>query len=115
VGPPTRAELRRRSQPRAEGRWLPGGARRGPQGRLLRGDPAAHKAIVDPFGTDYEGAVAAYEAAEREHRNDENIEVVLLGSDSRETLERTHSSCFELLDKHVDQVIARELAALGLR
>jgi hypothetical protein len=43
------------------------------------------------------------------------VEVVLFGSDSAETLERTHSSYFELRDKHIDQVVARELAELGLR
>lgn len=78
-------------------------------------DIRAGEATVESFGSEYERAVAAYEAAEREHRRNENLEVVLLGSDSRETLERTHSSYFRLMDKHLDQVIARELAALGLR
>jgi hypothetical protein len=39
---------------------------------------------------------------------------VLLGSDSIETLERTHSSYFELAEKHVDRLVAKELAELGL-
>lgn len=78
-------------------------------------DVMAGEATIEPFGPDYKAAVAAYEGAEREHRDDGNIEVVLLGSDSRETLERTHASYFHLLDRHVDQVIGRELAALGLR
>jgi hypothetical protein len=73
------------------------------------------EATVESFGSDYERAVACYEAAERAHRRDGNIEVVLLGSDSRETLERTHSSYFRLMDKHLDQVIGRELEAHGLR
>ena len=64
---------------------------------------------------DYDAAVAACEEAEREHRDDANIEVVLFGSDSAETLERTHASYFELREKHIDQVVARELAELGLR
>jgi hypothetical protein len=72
-------------------------------------------ARVERFGTDYEAAVKAYDDAEREHRDDDDIEVVLLGSDSIETLGRTHSSYFELREKHVDQVIGRELAELGLR
>jgi hypothetical protein len=70
----------------------------------------------------FENATAAditaaiyYNEAEKVHRDDPNTEVVLLGSDSAETLERTHSSYFELSEKHIDQVVARELAELGLR
>jgi hypothetical protein len=78
-------------------------------------DIPAAKADIVPFDTDYAAALAAYEEAEKTHRWDENTEVVLLGSDSQETLERTHSSYFELSEKHIDQVVARELAELGLR
>ena len=73
------------------------------------------KADICPFGSDYDGALAAYEAAEATHRSDDNVEVVLLGSDSAETLHRTHSSYFALSEKHIDQIVARELATLGLR
>lgn len=76
--------------------------------------PGAH-ARVESFGTNYDAAVAAYNEAERKHREDDDIEVVLLGSDSIETLARTHSSYFELSEKHADQFVARELAELGLR
>lgn len=72
-------------------------------------------AHIQPFGGDYEAAVSAYSAAEDMHRDDSDIEVVLLGSDTVETLERTHSSYFELSDKHADQLVGRELAELGLR
>jgi hypothetical protein len=78
-------------------------------------DIAAQSADVRPFEHDYEAALAAYEEAERQHRDDPNVEVVLFGSDSAETLERTHSSYFELRERHIDQVVARELAELGLR
>ena len=78
-------------------------------------DIRAANADVVPFETDYEAALEAYNQAEEAHRDDPNTEVVLLGSDSAETLERTHSSYFELSEKHIDQVVARELAALGLR
>jgi hypothetical protein len=67
-------------------------------------------AHVEPFELDYERALEAYSKAEEEYRENPNVEVVLLGSDSLETLERTHSSYFELAGKHVDQVVARELA-----
>ena len=53
-------------------------------------------AHVDAFDQDYEAALDAYSAAEEVHREDANVEVVLLGSDSIATLERTHSSYFEL-------------------
>lgn len=76
--------------------------------------PAANADVV-PFETDYEAALEAYNRAEEAHRDDPSVEVVLLGSDSAETLERTHSSYFELSEKHIDQVVARELAELGLR
>lgn len=71
-------------------------------------------AHVESFGQDYDAAIAAYAEAEEEHRSDPNVEIVLLGSDSLETLERTHSSYFELAEKHVDRLVARELAELGL-
>ena len=71
-------------------------------------------AHVDSFGKDYDAALTAYAEAEENHRTDQNVEVVLLGSDSIETLERTHSSYFELAEKHVDRLVARDLAELGL-
>jgi hypothetical protein len=70
---------------------------------------------VEEFGRDYAAALAAYTEAEEAHRDNSNIEVVLLGSDSRETLERTHSSYFDLADRHVDRLVGRDLAELGLR
>ncbi len=78
-------------------------------------DIPAGMAHIEPYETDYDRALAAYSRAERDYRDDPNTEVVLLGSDSIETLERTHSSYFELSERHVDQVVARELADLGLR
>lgn len=71
-------------------------------------------AHVEPFGRDYDAALTAYANSEEENRRNENVEVVLLGSDSIETLERTHSSYFELAEKHVDRLVARHLAELGL-
>lgn len=78
-------------------------------------DIPAGQAEVSPFGNDYRSALAAYEDAEQQHRDDPDIEVVLLGSDSAATLERTHSSYFQLSGKHIDEFVARELAELGLR
>ena len=82
---------------------------------LVKYDISAQLAHVEPFGLDYDAAMKAYGRAEEEHREDSNVEVVLIGSDSRETLERTHASYFELRERHIDQFVARELAELGLR
>jgi hypothetical protein len=72
-------------------------------------DIADAQADVQAFETDYDAALAAYSDAEDEYREDPNIEVVLLGSDSLETVRRTHSSYFELSDRHLDEVVEREL------
>lgn len=78
-------------------------------------DIPAGQANVREFGTDYDAALRAYDAAEEAHREDRGHEVVLLGSDSLETLKKTHSSYFDLGDRHVNDVVGRELAELGLR
>ena len=70
---------------------------------------------IGKFNTDYARALDAYAQAEERWRGDDQFEVVLLGSDSLETLKRTHSSYFELSERHADQVVGRELAELGLR
>jgi hypothetical protein len=58
-------------------------------------DIEAGKAEVREFGTDYDGALRAYNDCEQEARNRSSLEVVLLSAESRETIERTHSSYFE--------------------
>jgi hypothetical protein len=78
-------------------------------------DIPAGRADVGEFGTDYDAALRAYDAAEEAYRDDPDHEVVLLGSDSLETLKKTHSSYFDLGDRHVNDVVGRELAELGLR
>ncbi len=56
--------------------------------------PSAHT-DVRPYGTDYDAALEAYEQAEQDNRNRSDVEVVLLSSDSLETIKRTHSSYFQ--------------------
>jgi hypothetical protein len=56
--------------------------------------PSAH-ADVRPYGTDYDAALEAYEQAEQDTRNRSDVEVVLLSSDSLETIKCTHSSYFQ--------------------
>jgi hypothetical protein len=55
--------------------------------------PSAH-ADVRPYGTDYDAALEAYEQAEQDTRIRSDVEVVLLSSDSLETIKHTHSSYF---------------------
>jgi hypothetical protein len=81
---------------------------------LITYDIARKQAHVDEFGEDTERALDAYSAAERRHRGDEHIEVVLLGSDSLETLKRTHGRYFGLGDDHADEIVRRDLEARGL-
>jgi hypothetical protein len=40
-------------------------------------------------------ALQAYSKAEREHAEAKNLEIVLIGSDSIETVQRTHANYFE--------------------
>jgi hypothetical protein len=47
------------------------------------------------FGSDSERAVAAYTAKEAECENNPAMEIVLIGSDSFETVQFTHANYFE--------------------
>jgi len=63
---------------------------------LLAYDRSARHLITElSLGTDQDSASNAYSELESQHRGDENIEVVLLGSDSIETLRLTHANYFE--------------------
>ncbi len=44
-------------------------------------------------------ATAAYQDAERQHWNDANIEVVLIGAESPEIVQRTHGHYFTAQDR----------------
>lgn len=61
---------------------------------LLVFDIGRQTADVRAFGEDYEAALSAYGDAEEQYRSNPQIEVVLLGADSIETLKKTHSSYF---------------------
>lgn len=64
---------------------------------LLTVDRRAERTRVDEFGGDLEAALAAYRHAEQHVAG--AVEVVLLGSDSLESLEGTHSSYFGTGDR----------------
>jgi hypothetical protein len=61
---------------------------------LITFDPATGDTEVQPFGTDYDAAQAAYSEAENAHREDAALDIVLISADSLETIEQTHSSYF---------------------
>ena len=50
---------------------------------------------LDEFGTDGEAAVRAYAEKEREYRRQKMVEIVLIGSDSLETVKLTHANYFD--------------------
>jgi hypothetical protein len=50
---------------------------------------------LQEFGTDGEAAVAAYSEREHEARERPRIEVVLIGSDSLDTVRLTHANYFD--------------------
>jgi hypothetical protein len=52
------------------------------------------EAEVEEFN-DYEAAVAAYDDIEKRTRGRRELDIVLLGADSLETVRKTHSSYFD--------------------
>jgi hypothetical protein len=77
-------------------------------------DIPGREAEVLPFENDYAAALARYEQLEQEHRQDPDVEVVMLGSDSVEAIRKTHSSYFDLHGEHISAWVERELTeALG--
>ncbi len=63
-------------------------------------DIAAREAHVDDhFGGDLEAALEAYSQAEETYRGRGDVEVVLLGADSIDTIKKTHSSYFSTRDQ----------------
>jgi hypothetical protein len=63
---------------------------------LLVFDHEAGKLIhTEDFGTDQERAVKAYGDCEEKYRDVRTIEIVLIGSDSFETVKLTHANYFD--------------------
>lgn len=50
--------------------------------------------VQKDFGSNADAAVAEYQRLEREHRSDGNFDIVLVGSDSIESVMVTHSNYF---------------------
>jgi hypothetical protein len=47
------------------------------------------------FGSEADAALAAYAQLEREHQDERMIEIVLIGSDSIETVRLTHANYYD--------------------
>lgn len=60
----------------------------------------------------YEAALDAYRATEEVHRDEPDVEVVLLSADSHESLMATHGRFFEQSRQHVDDYITERLDEL---
>lgn len=50
---------------------------------------------IDEFGTDVQAATQRYNELERQYRHDLYMDIVLVGSDSIDTVQITHSNYFE--------------------
>ncbi len=69
---------------------------KGIQHFLIVFDHAAGELVgVQEFGENSEKAVAAYAAKEQELKDRDHVEIVLIGSDSLETVRLTHANYFD--------------------
>lgn len=62
---------------------------------LLIYDRAGRRLVSSVAFSDVDEATAAYDAAEVEHLGDQEVEVVLVGGDSLESIKQTHGQYFE--------------------
>jgi hypothetical protein len=56
--------------------------------------------------TDAEKAAAAYADLERRHRDERNLEIVLVGADSIDTIRQTHGNYFDGDSPSEDRLVA---------
>ena len=57
------------------------------------------------FGTDAKAAVTAYERLEARYRDVSSMDIVLVGSDSLDTIKVTHSTYFDDVESAFDQLL----------
>jgi hypothetical protein len=57
------------------------------------------------LGSDGEAAAQAYSEHEQKYRDEEGIEIVLIGADSIDTVRRTHSQYFDSVDDFFARVV----------
>ncbi len=80
---------------------------------LLIYNLATRAVEIEEWHADDVGAAARYTEREREFQDDENIEVVLVGADSLDTVKVTHSHYFVKTTGDLFEQLARELLAGG--
>jgi hypothetical protein len=74
---------------------------------LVTYDPATGSVAVERFGDDYDAAQLAYSQAEQESRaKGDNLDIVLLGADSLETIKQTHSSYFNGRGQQLEELLS---------
>lgn len=56
---------------------------------------SGHLIHTESYGEDADTALAAYSSTEADYGDRKDIEVVLIGSDSFETVKRTHANYFD--------------------
>lgn len=75
---------------------------------ILIYDIGRHKVeVVDDFGEDGAAAAEAYAQVEGEYRDRDDIEVLMVGADSIDTIKKTHSHYFDRVPEALDELIRR--------
>lgn len=72
---------------------------------LVSYDLATDETKVEPFGTDYDAAQAAYAEAEQANADHEEFDIVLLGADSLGSIKQTHSSYFNSSSQLLEELL----------
>ena len=72
---------------------------------LITRDPDTGETTVVEFGNDYDAALRAYAAAERENGISPRLNTVLISADSLATIEQTHSSYFGDADAGLKELL----------
>jgi hypothetical protein len=73
---------------------------------LVTLDVASGEVNVQSFDTDYDAAQDAYAEAERANMDNSGLDIVLLGADSLETIQRTHSSYFNNAASQLEKLLS---------
>ena len=70
-------------------------------------DPATGDVAVESFESDYDAAQAAYSRAEQKSsEKQDDLDIVLLGADSLETIKQTHSSYFSGRGRQLEELLS---------
>jgi hypothetical protein len=78
---------------------------------ILTYNLATREVEVDEWGADDVGAAAAYTVREQQFQDHDDVEVVLVGADSLDTVKLTHSHYFIQTTSDLLEELTRELLA----